>query len=41
MMAVTERVLENGFWFVVVSTVLAFFWFYHRTEPRSGQSQAK
>lgn len=36
MTAITEQVLEDGLWFLILSIVLAFFWF-HR-EPAHGQT---
>jgi hypothetical protein len=30
MLYMTEQVLENGSWFVVLAAVLSFFWFHHR-----------
>lgn len=32
--AATERVLEDGLWFIVVAVVLAFFWFHRRAGVR-------
>jgi len=29
MMQMTGRVIEDGFWFVLLTAVLSYFWFHH------------
>lgn len=30
MFAITERIVEDGGWFLILIGVLSFFWFHHR-----------
>jgi hypothetical protein len=33
----TERVLEDRFWWVILMAVIAFFWFHHWDNGRSSR----
>ncbi|HLJ30147.1 MAG TPA: hypothetical protein VKY85_25800 [Candidatus Angelobacter sp.] len=35
----TERVIEDGFWLVVLAAVLAFFWFHRQGKRQGRQSE--
>jgi hypothetical protein len=34
----TERVIEDGFWLVLLMAVIAFFWFHHRDKQQASRS---
>jgi preprotein translocase subunit YajC len=36
-----ERVIEDGFWLVLLIAVIGFFWFRHRDQRQASRSNEK